>query len=395
MSKQEEELERLKSEVERLQKYETIVRAETRAGRFASLLSVLIVVGPGLTNAAKRWMQAYSNTHTLPREETAELFAAIIRRFTRIGILALLIAVAPTLILVWQNSILRNQIETQTQISVDELITEQIPWLIGSNESKRQLAMAYLTSSPTVAQSGLERLLAVSRTLTGKDACPVLSVVGLMRTAAQKSFPIPPLTAGDRIEYGFLECPKFYGTLWHPYATYHGSNFDDGFIVFQLGDVRFHGSLRQAFISATSNDRGSLLFRETELDKAIFQLPKRNVTIKILDSRLSETLMVTMDKESDELAYLVIKPWPVYARCRSISANKVCNGDANCKTDSVDFLYNESMERCERYLQLTRARSLLATQAEVEFPLVYNVPSPFEHAASIKRTQKNTEMPQD
>jgi hypothetical protein len=90
-------------------------RRRTKVAGFAIGLASRWLLGPSLANSIKHWSRAKTLSNPLPLDETSELAAAVIRRFTRIGLVGLLIAILPIALLAWQNRLIRIQIDQQAE----------------------------------------------------------------------------------------------------------------------------------------------------------------------------------------------------------------------------------------------------------------------------------------
>ncbi len=93
------ELERLRGERERA--------AQVVKG--AGGLGTRLLLGRRLRQSFRAWLEAKSLRDPLPADETADVLAAIVRRVVRVGIIGLLVAALPGLLLVWQSFLMREQ----------------------------------------------------------------------------------------------------------------------------------------------------------------------------------------------------------------------------------------------------------------------------------------------
>lgn len=94
---------------------------------FGSIVA-LVLFGPRLTGSIRAWIIASTLDDPFPREEFAEVVAAILARIVRVGLVSILLAEA---VLIWQNLLIhrqniyfreqtgeiRNQIEQQQKLS--------------------------------------------------------------------------------------------------------------------------------------------------------------------------------------------------------------------------------------------------------------------------------------
>ncbi len=110
-----ERVKRLRRENQQLR--QTVAVYET-AGKGILGSVGLLLVGPSVVTSLRRFLLASSPRKPFPANETASLGAAIIRRLTRAGLLAILITSS---ILVWQNLLIRAQnryFQEQNQVLV-------------------------------------------------------------------------------------------------------------------------------------------------------------------------------------------------------------------------------------------------------------------------------------
>ncbi len=107
-SKTHDGLQALEEENAHLRRENRLLLAGYQAG---GGLVALVLLGPGLLKAARRYFRRARAGDPLPPDETAELFAAIVRRVSAVGALGLLVAAIPTLLLWRQNALIAKQNE--------------------------------------------------------------------------------------------------------------------------------------------------------------------------------------------------------------------------------------------------------------------------------------------
>lgn len=116
------EVEDLRAERDALRRQVDVYAKEHR---LLAWLGGLIILGPSLARSIHKWLIKVSTKNPVPPKETAMLAAAVIRRVTKAGLVALLL---PASLLIWQNCLikdqnryLRDQIEkVQQQITLQE-----------------------------------------------------------------------------------------------------------------------------------------------------------------------------------------------------------------------------------------------------------------------------------
>jgi len=137
-----QERDALRVEVEELRAEVTQLREQRRqagrlaltGGRFASWFAAKVFLGLDLTGtmrtwfeALRHWLDAKAPADSMPVEETANLAAAIVRRWLRVGLWHIVLASGGVItagILIWQGFLIRGQI--QQQQAQNELIHTQV-----------------------------------------------------------------------------------------------------------------------------------------------------------------------------------------------------------------------------------------------------------------------------
>jgi hypothetical protein len=108
-SDQDTRIAELETENKRLRAENELFRTEHKiAGGFATL----VLAGPSLVNAFRKWFHVVKREKEAPVEESADLAAAITRRLINVGIIGLFFAsIFPAGLLLWQNTLIRSQNE--------------------------------------------------------------------------------------------------------------------------------------------------------------------------------------------------------------------------------------------------------------------------------------------
>ena len=104
------ELQRLRKEVKRLRRYKKIVHGQFFLSAKIARLVTLVWFGPSLVRSIQNLLSARKKGTPLSEVELAQLIAAVIRRMLRIGLIAIVLAVLPVGVLVWQNTLMREQV---------------------------------------------------------------------------------------------------------------------------------------------------------------------------------------------------------------------------------------------------------------------------------------------
>jgi uncharacterized protein YjbI with pentapeptide repeats len=107
--KLEQENRDLQDELERLRREREQAAKVVQGG--AGLVA-RIFLGRRLRESFRAWLKAKSLRDPLPTDETADVLAAIVRRFVRVGIVGLVLAALPGGFLLWQSLLLREQNKT-------------------------------------------------------------------------------------------------------------------------------------------------------------------------------------------------------------------------------------------------------------------------------------------
>lgn len=171
----------------------TLERQAQVARRTGGIFAILLF-GPGLVLALRRWFEVAAPNNPVPPDETARLVAAILRRMTMAGLLAVAI---PTLLMVWQNNLLgeqNNLIRLQNQYFRDQ--TREMQRQIDQQQeqydlSRRSELLAIIYDANGAPASHAYALLAladIERRAAGKRKTPFrLNIRGANLKAAPLS----------------------------------------------------------------------------------------------------------------------------------------------------------------------------------------------------------------
>jgi hypothetical protein len=179
------ELDALREEVERLRKYRYAIETQAHGLGALAKLSALVWAGPGLSTAFRNWIEASgSNVGRIPVAETADLLAAVVRRLIRVGLIAMFLAIIPTVLLFWQNMIMKDQyaaliqqIEEQRRDGVNQQVTQHFPLLLDGDRSRFWAAVSFFASSQSLTDEALKRLSRMLLEGEGGGACAALEAM--------------------------------------------------------------------------------------------------------------------------------------------------------------------------------------------------------------------------
>lgn len=132
----EAELVELRREAAELRRYRDLVKVQVVTGGKLAGLAAFLWLGPDLVRALHNWMKARAAGAPLPDVETAHVVAAVVRRVLRVGLVAVSLAVLPAILLVWQNTLMPEQLVEARKQNI-ELVRHQ-----RKNDLKRSLAEA-------------------------------------------------------------------------------------------------------------------------------------------------------------------------------------------------------------------------------------------------------------
>lgn len=146
LEERDREVDELRAEVEQLREQRRQAgRLALAGGSFASWFAARVFIGWDLTgtmrtwfDALRHWLEAKAPADSIPVEETANLAAAIVRRWLRVGLWHVVLASGGAVtagILIWQGFLIRGQI--QQQQAQNELVSRQIEQQQAQNDLLR------------------------------------------------------------------------------------------------------------------------------------------------------------------------------------------------------------------------------------------------------------------
>ncbi len=105
---------------ERLEKYQQKKKTNLKKKKWFFKIGVSLLTGKKLKTSIYNSLQEFNEQKKISLQTTSDLAASIIKRLTRIGVFALLFAVLPTTLMLYQNSLLKKQnkkIQDQTHLA--------------------------------------------------------------------------------------------------------------------------------------------------------------------------------------------------------------------------------------------------------------------------------------
>ena len=142
-----DELQRLRREVRKLKRYRRIVYGQLFLSEKIARLVTLLWFGPSLVQAIQDVLTAHKKGTPLSDLETAQLIAAVIRRMLRIGLIAISLAILPVAVLVWQNTLMREQVMESRKQNL-EIVRYNRKTDIKRNLSEVENQMAQIMDQP-------------------------------------------------------------------------------------------------------------------------------------------------------------------------------------------------------------------------------------------------------
>lgn len=121
MSNRIEELEKENLKLkERLEKLENQKRFNKKKWQFFANFTATFIAGKNLKTSIYNSIQEFNEQKRISLQTTSDLIASIIKRITRIGVVAILFALLPTTLMIYQNHLLKTQnkkIQEQTYLA--------------------------------------------------------------------------------------------------------------------------------------------------------------------------------------------------------------------------------------------------------------------------------------
>lgn len=141
-------IKRLNQENKRLfeenKKYKRILDSQNKQFSWLTGMAFYFIAGPNLIDSIKNFFVNLIENKKVTIDDSANLVAALIKRFTRIGIIGLVLTIVPIILLLWQNIEIKNQ----NQLIYEQLTNEQqnnlSKTLFGEVRQKQEAIVKYL-----------------------------------------------------------------------------------------------------------------------------------------------------------------------------------------------------------------------------------------------------------
>ena len=295
----EQEISKLQSELRELRKLKKDFDGRKAAKSKVQIFLMKLWAGPALSNSLEDWMRAKQEDDTgATISATANLMAAVFRRFMRVGFILILLAVIPMILIVWQNIIMErqnqsliNQIKAERTASSNQQVTEYLRLLLSSDDKQVKAAEGFLVSDLVNRDLAVERLAALLKSGDSDVQCSALTALNrIVGSSAELTLKdaIAPQTSERAVisdvqcgetEIGF-EGMNFTGVDFGA-ITFSGVGFPkSNFKSADLSDVEFQDSnLRHTDFSEShlcKSKKSCVSFLETDLSYASLILTDRN-----------------------------------------------------------------------------------------------------------------------
>ena len=189
-----QELSALKDELRELRKLKNSAENRSQAKSKLQIFLMKLWAGPALSKSLEAWMHAkQADDAGKTVTATANLIAAVFRRFMRVGFILILLAVIPMVLIVWQNIIMERQnqslikqIVAERTASSNQQVTEYLRLLLSSDEKETVAAQGFLVSDLVNRELAIERLAALLKSGNSNVQCPALSALTLIIGASSE-----------------------------------------------------------------------------------------------------------------------------------------------------------------------------------------------------------------
>lgn len=277
----------IESELRELRKFKQSVESRGAASSKAKVFLAKLWAGPALAKSIEAWMHAkQSNDPGQTITATANLIAAVFRRFMRVGFILILLAVIPMALIVWQNIIMErqnqsliNQIKAERAASSNQQVTEYLRLLLSSDDKEAKAAEGFLVSDVLNRDLAVERLAALLKAGNTDVQCSALRVLARIVASSPELTLQSAVSPQDdaRTYVSDIRCEgetgatniDFTGVDFGP-ITFSGIGFpQSNFAAADLSDVEFqesnlrHSDLSETFLCA--NKARCVRFVETDL----------------------------------------------------------------------------------------------------------------------------------
>ena len=288
----EREISELKSELRELRKLKSDSESRKDAKSKLQIFLMKLWAGPALSKSLEAWMHAKEADDTGKTiTATANLIAAVFRRFMRVGFILVLLAVIPMVLIVWQNIIMErqnqsliNQIKAERTASANQQVTEYLRLLLSSEPKEVAAAKGFLVSDLVNRDIAVERLGALLKSGDSDVQCPALNALTrVVETSPDLTLAkaIAPQSS-ERLIVSDLDCadidftgvdfgPMTFRGVGFPNSTFRLSNLSG--VEFQESNLR-HSEFSEAKICA--DETGCASFLETDLSYASLTFTNRS-----------------------------------------------------------------------------------------------------------------------
>lgn len=195
----EETIDDIRRERDALRAYKAIVELQMGGARSALRH---VVLGSELSSAMEAWLRAVVRGVVGPKEN-AELLAAVFRRFVRVGMFAFVVGVTPSVLMFWQNLIMRDQNEFLRE-QILEMRAQSRATSAQANDARRSTNLAAVSDvmrdlSALPAAEPIPHELDLRIYATSEALVPDSAPVSLFRRRDQALMPELLTAAPDRL----------------------------------------------------------------------------------------------------------------------------------------------------------------------------------------------------
>lgn len=274
----------IESELIELRKFKDEVESRGRGKSKLPIFLSKLWAGPRLAKSIEDWLSVKgSRDSETAISATANLLAAILRRFMRVSFIFFLMAFIPILLIIWQNIIMERQnqsliaqIKAERTASSNQQVTEYLRLLLSSDERQVAAAEGFLVSDVVNRDLAVERLAALIKSGNSDVQCSALTALtGILKSDSSLTLKeaIAPEKSGRAI-VGDLQCEEIdfggvdFGAMTFVDVGFHRSNFrsaDVSQVEFQKSNLRHSDFLETPLCN---EDRRCVRFQDVDLSYA-------------------------------------------------------------------------------------------------------------------------------
>ncbi len=192
-TEKDEELQALRKEVSELQKYKDAEEFKKSVNGQISIFGIRVWAGPELNRAFANFLKKEKSKGLVPVEETADLAAAVVKRIIHVGMITLCLALVPSILLFWQNLIMKDQnasliqqIEAQRDAQIAQQVSEFTRMLLSENEAEVSAAKSFFYSGERYAEEGLKRMASLAFYGSDQSRCDALNIIANILKARKR-----------------------------------------------------------------------------------------------------------------------------------------------------------------------------------------------------------------